>query len=166
MILRQPRPMVEDHTRLLALAQTARTFMEPVWRLWHEAGDTPPHVPSTGVCGRTSHFLARLLTQEGIPARPVLGAPGEAGYGFHTPEGWRGHFWVETATAILDITADQFGAAPVIVTRRDDPRYRAGGWDTADTDHIAARHKTADALMALWGKGHGTRHPLEQETQG
>jgi len=44
---------------------------------------------------------------------------------------WEGHFWIEGtigdggSRVIVDLTADQFGYGPFVVTGADDPRYRA-----------------------------------------
>lgn len=52
--------------------------------------------------------------------------------------------------ALADLTADQFGAAPVIVTPADDPRYGAHTQDTATPEAIAARLRTVDELWRDW----------------
>jgi hypothetical protein len=37
---------------------------------------------------------------------------------FPEPQGWATHAWLETDGLVIDITADQFGQEPVVVTRR------------------------------------------------
>ena len=115
-------------------AQTCREFCVPL-----------PQMISTGTCGRSSTFLAAVMNEVGIKAQVEHGwfckidpAATEA----DIPR----HAWVTADSWIIDITADQFGAHPVLVTRRDDIRYRLGT-DTADMAAKARRH---DVLAALW----------------
>lgn len=56
---------------------------------------------------------------------------------------------VETPACVVDVTADQFGDAAVIVARPDDPRYREGH-DIAGPGWIAERQRAAQELMRLW----------------
>jgi hypothetical protein len=53
----------------------------------------------------------------------VTGGP-IATYGILTADGWASHAWVEAAGFVIDITADQFGHDPVVVTPVNDPTYR------------------------------------------
>ncbi len=48
------------------------------------------------------------------------------------------HAWVETGSALVDITADQFGLAPVVIALAVDDRYRLDT-DTAHQDFQKAR---------------------------
>jgi hypothetical protein len=50
---------------------------------------------------------------------------------------------------ILDVTADQFGAPPVIVAAADDPRYGVGD-DTAPARTRTARRPAVDRLWPQW----------------
>lgn len=119
------------HT-LHAIATDIRTFLLPHWRLWHRAWGPPaPSTPSQWTCVRSSLFVVRAVERHGVPAAFCSGQPrdGEARAdarpaGLSTGDGWVSHAWVETAGWIIDITADQFGHAPVIVTSVDDPTYR------------------------------------------
>ncbi len=117
---------------LLAVATTARTFLLPHWSRWHHLWGPPrPAMVSQWTCVRSSMFLMRALHRCGIAARLQSGQPpkeaaGVAGQdcGLFTTAGWTGHAWVEANGFVIDITADQFGHAPVIVSPASDPTYR------------------------------------------
>ena len=131
---------------LFRLAADARKFLKPAWVRWRQSrGELVPATPSTNTCGRSSLFLRDVLRAEGFSAEWANGVPrrneggAEAGpFGFFSGQRWESHAWVVTDDFILDITADQFGAAPVIVTPISDPRYRAGYEDTAMPSAIEA----------------------------
>lgn len=131
--------------------------MEPVWDDWQAAD--PSHrgaTPSAGTCGRTSLFVRDVLRRQGhdahwsngIPRRSETSPIGDFGFLVHGR--WEAHAWVTCQGWIIDITADQFGAPPVIVARTTDPRYAANDLDTADPESIARREATAARLMAAW----------------
>jgi transglutaminase-like putative cysteine protease len=138
---------------LTALTQEVRAFLEPHWAEWHGRSGSPEgrRTLSEGTCGRSSRFLYELLRARGIPAEPVFGSPVECDCGFRTERGWKGHGWVQChePACIIDVTADQFGAEPVIVTAPDDPRYRAGH-DVAGQGWMAERERVAKELMRAW----------------
>jgi len=145
-----PSPLHEMATHL-------RRFMEPVWDDWLAAepwrrGPTP----SAGACGRTSLFVRDALRREGYDAVwsngvPRLSETSQIGdFGFLVHGRWESHAWVTCQGWIVDITADQFGAPPVIVTAATDPRYAANNLDTADAESIARRQATAASLMTAW----------------
>lgn len=144
--------------QLFQFAVSARRFIEPVWDEWHRAqGSPPPLVASRFTCGRTSLFLVKVLRTDGFEAEWQSGTPrlSEEGpevgpYGFHSGSRWEGHAWVRSGGLIVDITADQFGAEPVIVTSTTDRRYGAGHKDTALPSSIAARHKAVDDIWLRW----------------
>jgi hypothetical protein len=92
-------------------------------------------------------FLVRALHRCGIEARlqsgqPPKKAPGIAGEdcGLFTAEGWVGHAWV-------DITADQFGHAPVVVLPAADTTYRPAR-DEAYT--LTATKNGMAAIDEIW----------------
>jgi hypothetical protein len=144
--------------QLFQFAVSARRFIEPVWTEWHEAGgSSPPSVASRFTCGRTSLFLVKVLQAEGFEAQWQSGTPrlSEEGpelgpYGFYTGSRWESHAWVCCRALVIDITADQFGAEPIIVTSATDKRYGAGDKDTALPSFIAARHKAVDDIWPRW----------------
>nr|MBW0149644.1 lasso peptide biosynthesis protein [Phenylobacterium sp.] len=136
--------------QLVATATGLRRFMEPVWDDWLAAepwrrGATP----SAGACGRTSLFVRDVLRAQGHDAQWSNGVPRRAAtspigdFGFLAHGRWESHAWVTCQGWIVDITADQFGAPPVIVTPATDPRYAANNLDTADPDAILRRQATA-----------------------
>lgn len=152
----QPQPLSGE---LLRLAAQLRRFMEPVWDDWLAAepwrrGATP----SAGACGRTSLFVRDVLRRQGYEAEWSNGVPGRSeewpigDFGFFAQGRWEAHAWVTCQGWIVDITADQFGAEPVIVVPASDPRYAANNLDTADPEAILHREATAARLLAVWCK--------------
>jgi hypothetical protein len=144
--------------QLFQIAVSARHFIEPVWDEWHRAqGPDRPSPASAFTCGRTSLFLVKVLQTDGFEAEWQSGTPrlSEEGpelgpYGFHSGNRWESHAWVCCDGLIVDITADQFGAEPVIVTSTTDERYRAGDKDTAPPSSIEARRKAVDDIWPRW----------------
>jgi hypothetical protein len=68
---------------------------------------------------------------------------------------WHDHYWVESREFGLrvDVTADQFGHAPALVSASDDPLYNAN-W----TDEAVRRHGVADTATAReWTAGFRAR---------
>lgn len=140
------------------IARAVRAFLEPVWPEWHAAAGRIPEPLSRCTCGRSSLFLARVLEEgfglaalwtNGTP-RLAPGGPELGPFGFRAGGRWESHAWVVvSATTIVDVTADQFGAPAVIVAPLSDPRYGAGG-DTALPEYRAKRHAAAEALWPRW----------------
>ncbi len=133
------------------IAAASRAFLEPIWPEWHCAGaGSAPAVLSTRTCGRSSLFLRDVLRAEGRSAEWASGmllpdhAPPEAG-----DAGWHHHAWVVSGGFIIDITADQLGAPPVVVTPAADARYRPGQ-DPAWPHAIRARHAAVAAIWPDW----------------
>ncbi|OUL66244.1 hypothetical protein HK16_11550 [Acetobacter senegalensis] len=144
--------------RLIEMATTARSFLEPVWIEWHTArGGKLPAVPSQSTCGRSSLFVVKALRHVGITAtwktgvpRHFEGGPELGPIGFHANGRWQSHAWVEACGYIIDITADQFGAAPVIVVPTGDRRYAEGTEDTALPAFVANRTNAVEAIWPRW----------------
>lgn len=138
---------------LEAIAREVRGFLEPHWADWHRKSGSPEgrRTLSEGTCGRSSRFLVEVLRAAGFEARMAFGSPVECDCGFHSAQGWKGHGWVvvEAPARIIDITADQFGDAPVVVALPGDPRYREGH-DIAGEGWIAERQRVARALLPHW----------------
>lgn len=145
--------MGETIEEVTACAHAMRRFLEPHWAEWHRRAGSPPgrKTLSEGTCGRSARFTALVLRMAGLEVVQKFGSPVDGDCGFHGPEGWRGHGWVELPElgVIVDVTADQFGAEPVIVTPVGDPRFCACQ-DRAEPFWIAERQKTADQLFGLW----------------
>lgn len=138
---------------LTQLAHEVRAFLEPQWEQWYHKAGSPEgrRTISEGTCGRSSRFLYEVLKAEGYDAEMAFGSPVECDCGFNAPEGWKGHVWVEVRdpACLIDLTADQFGAAAVIVTTRDDPRY-VRGHDVAGPGWRAERQRVAKVMMKQW----------------
>ncbi|GGC92336.1 hypothetical protein [Chelatococcus reniformis] len=142
--------------QLMRVATAVRTFLEPTWDIWHASSERR-EPPSRGTCGRSSLFLQRVLGEDfavlsrwtsGTP-RLAADAPNLGPYGFHDGRAWQAHAWLVAGAWIVDVTADQFGAPPVIVAARDDPRYGAGN-DTAPARARTARRQAVDRLWPHW----------------
>ncbi len=135
-----------------------RLFLETIWPLWHERrGDAVPSPNSRGTCGRSSLFLCKALRLEGLECEFAIGNPFDATglnrvspFGFFSGDRWESHAWAHCGGLILDITADQFGAPPIIVTSADDPRYNANQSDAAYPSSIAARHAAVESVWPQW----------------
>jgi len=84
----------------------------------------------------------------GTPYAGGSGAPDTA-CGFYSGARWEGHAWVISGEIIVDITADQFGGDPVVITSVSDARY-VGSIDLADPDAIKARREAVAALWPDW----------------
>lgn len=88
------------------------------------------HGETAGTCLFACVLLASLLEKfAGCTVRIRGGGDGVGGY--FDGKAWRGHYWVEAVDSqglqwIADITADQFGAAPVVWERAQEcaARYR------------------------------------------
>lgn len=150
-------------------AGTVRAFLEPVWGQWHAASAVAPDIPSRWTCGRSSWFLQRVFEDDlGLPAVWKSGTPRHSPsepdlgpYGFDAGGRWESHAWVVVDIWLIDITADQFGAAPVIVTSIADPRYSEGA-DTALPEYQARRQDSVDGLWPIW-LASGLRAALSRE---
>jgi hypothetical protein len=105
----------------------ARVKKLPEWKK-KPLGDTL--TPDRNMCLFTAATLLQLLQpcdQGLVISGGDVWLPKYAIGGFYTPTfGWQGHYWLQSSDGlIIDITAEQFGHAPVIITSSDDPRYHA-----------------------------------------
>jgi hypothetical protein len=106
-------------------------------------------------CGRSSLFLQRVLQEDySVEAIWMTGCPRDANgqpfpAGFHKGEQWLGHSWVVASDFIVDITADQFDLAPVIMLPESDPRYQSSA-DLALAEYRSKRAATLEMLWPLW----------------
>lgn len=144
--------MLPTPNEIERIARMARAILEPIWCRWHllDSGTVPP-IPSLNTCGRSSLFLERALRDGGIDASVCRGVPQDGlELGFFDGASWRAHSWVEAEGRIIDITADQFGAPPVVILPRPERRYRGGGRDTAAPEAIARRRRLVDEIWPLW----------------
>ena len=138
---------------LVRWGRAVRQFLIPHGREWRLPTSSRGEPLSSGTCGRSSLLLTRVLQNElALDARWACGSPGEDGtspHGYFDGSGWRGHAWVIVGQRIVDVTADQFGDPPVVVTSASDARY-AEGPDLALAEHKASRIVTAERLFSLW----------------
>jgi hypothetical protein len=142
----------ESERRLFLIALQARAFLEPAWLEWHASsgGDIPAPL-SRSTCGRSSLFLKRVLQT----LNPFPGVEPRATFGFHAGNEWKSHAWVEIGGHIIDLTADQFGDEPVIVTARPDPRYQKGVCDSDYPEFVRAHRRAVERLWARWQASSG-----------
>jgi hypothetical protein len=140
---------------LRQLAIEVRAFLAPHWREWHAKWGPPnPQTPSQWTCSRSAAFLAFALEQAGSPAWVASGRPGidlqAPPSGFFAGDHWEDHAWVVCGDRIIDITADQFGEAEVVIADLSDARYRAGQ-DAETTLPLTTRGSLAvEELKGLW----------------
>lgn len=137
----------EDH--LHQIARELRAFLEPVWGLWARERGREATVLSEGTCGPTCRFLIKVLSELGLDVEMLSGRPGRKPAGIQVNGAWRGHAWLRVGDRILDITADQFGLPPVLLTAVNDPRYRAGP-DRTRPEFLAEEQRLATALYEQW----------------
>ncbi|MDR6218150.1 hypothetical protein [Deinococcus soli (ex Cha et al. 2016)] len=105
---------------------------------WARHGQT-----SAGQCIRVTALLHHLTGGAVQGGWPTPHAPG----GFITARGAHFHYWLELGGFIIDLTADQFGDAPVIYTPTPDARYRPCA--TPADIHLDFRDVRAITLPAL-----------------
>ena len=120
-------------------AERVRSFLEPVWGWVRTDDDGQPL--STGFCISSAVLLRHVLnaTVPG-PWRLAGGHPFYGQGGFLDPAGeWADHHWVvhESSGVIVDVTADQFGDAAVVVTNKGDSRYCENLPDAVERDRNA-----------------------------
>lgn len=152
------RTMMIQPDFLLSVATSVRAFLEPRWPVWHAAAGSPPTIMSSSTCGRSSLFLQRVLQEDhGVEAIWRNGTPRfspdspELGpFGFFGGTSWESHAWVEVGQWIIDITGDQFGMPPVVVTNCNDFRYGVGPIDTASPEARQARLRLVEQLWPQW----------------
>lgn len=124
--------MVDD---LFSLSFKMRRFLEPLWEQKHKKwGENIPKPVSRFMCRYTSIFVKQILQQynqtnlvisAGRPKKNYEGTS-QGKYGFLSKNGcWYDHCWVETDKLIVDLTSDQFGDSPIIITAKSDRRYKS-----------------------------------------
>jgi len=122
--------------------KNVRDFLEPVWEQWHFESNSKPICASQNTCGRSSLFLKRVLEERGIKA--------EWQTGFFVVNGeHKSHSWVKTNHNIIDLTADQFGEAEILIADSNDPRYVLGT-DRALPEFKAKRKQQVEKIWPLW----------------
>lgn len=140
-------------SQLSNTATLVRCFLEPIWLQWHEAIGSIPPITSQGTCGRSSLFLQRVLADHGIASQWITGGNhcSHESSGFYANGTFHNHSWLLVEDDwIVDITADQFNEAPILIVPKTDGRYYAGQYDSASPIFIQKRHETVDNLWKDW----------------
>lgn len=108
-------------------------------------------MPSQWTCVRSSLLLAKALERRGVRAVLRSGQPldGEDN-GLLAGDGWVSHAWVEAAGFVIDITADQFGQAPVVVIPIGDATYRRAEDEAHQLAPTRAGLAAVDEIWPLW----------------
>ncbi len=139
--------------KLVKNATLARKYLETIWPIWHESRNIMPDVQSQGTCGRSSLFVQRVLKECGIESQWVTGGNncGKEFSGFYANGKFHNHSWLEVnQTWVVDVTADQFNEAPILVVPNTDPRYKKGQYDCANPESIANRLLAVDNIWNDW----------------
>jgi hypothetical protein len=119
---------------ILSLCQEIRAFLEPRWLSLHKSwGELQPKTLSQQMCRYTSIFLKAVLESysdrswrlvAGRPLNREVEGTKDGCFGFCTSRGlFFDHCWVQSVDLIVDLTADQFEAEPIIATSISDSRY-------------------------------------------
>lgn len=127
---------MSEENSLKFFLQDIRRFLEPVWITTHKSwGDAPvPDPPSKYMCRYSCLFLQHLLRRHvfgqwrielGRPPSPDLNGTQQGNFGYHAKNGWHDHAWLVRDGVILDITADQYGDAPIIISSITSSKYNA-----------------------------------------
>lgn len=153
---------------LFDFATEVRTFLEDRWVEWRtERFRSAPDVVSESMCRMSSAFLVELLNERFEGDWAVTGGAGVEGGELgdydrrRWPGGmrsvhnqWDGHYWAMSKSLglIVDVSADQFGHAPVIVTTADDDRYRGNYLAKAMREHLSQVKRTSGLWLDRWSQ--------------
>lgn len=170
-----------DVGRVMRIAEEARTFLEPRWDAWRVLRGRPVprgERPSHGMCRMSACFLKQALESEmpddgwmwvggrpepGDDIDPDYGVPGgfrpTPGSGDLAADEWFAHYWVvdDEFSLVADITADQFGADPVIVDSDADwdmRRWRDNFAEGVADGHMRDVEHLARQRLIEWAAGH------------
>jgi hypothetical protein len=99
-----------------------RAALEGYWAAWAEEKGRPEAATGATLCRFTAAFLVRMLKGRWRVKGGEAYLPGDAA-GFFDGKNWHGHYWVTDGQRIVDLTANQFGADPIVITTANDPRY-------------------------------------------
>src|SRR5215470_9638340 len=127
-----------DDTHLERLRELAAAFRDAIEVARAErAPGALPYFPD-GACRMTSRLFARHLAH--LPESAVFGPAQLVSGVFRGTEPPVRHHWLEVGRAVVDLTADPFGEAPVVVGLRTEFHHSLTALVTEDA---------ADALSAL-----------------
>ena len=138
---------------LAAIATDARDFLETIWPEWQleshrKFGVSAPRIMSHSTCGRSSTFVQKVLDEFGVAAEVRHGWFQAEASGDPFNPGTR-HAWVSSGSWLIDVTADQFGAAEIIVTDQSDGRYRPDA-DVASPEFQLRRVQAVSEIWDRW----------------
>ena len=148
--------------RLFHYCDRVRSFLELRWLEKHLTWEEErPKVLSALMCRYTSIFLQQVLAKDldimtiivgGRPIRELHGTP-RGKYGFVDSQNcWYDHCWLESKHLIIDLTADQFGDLPIIITPKRDCRYRTNldEYDPQFRHAVVTLIQTSDLWFRMW----------------
>lgn len=175
-----PIAQIAHEIRLFLETEVWSDWLEAIDEDQHPPGATA----SVGMCRVSSPIVRDILTAE-YPNGDwkVVGGHPSVAYVEHDPRDrrrflrifdgidggmwdransqWDGHYWVrghsEGLEVIVDVTADQYGWDPVVVTAGDDARYRANYAASelkADLSGPILRRTVADAVAGWTNRTH------------
>ncbi len=165
---------------LVTIATSARHFLEPCWLTAHQSWEDGIPTPlSCWMCRYSSLFLTHVLLEHKLPCQIVAGRPQQSANGGSDAGIWANgiwndhcwvHCWLEHQQFILDVTADQFGYDPVIVSDALDQRYQANLSEQDMAPALAKLSRRPLAWFAAWigiepptltTRSHHPRYPLQ-----
>jgi hypothetical protein len=152
---------MDKENSLEVFLQDVRRFLEPIWVKTHKSWDDEPmpDPPSKYMCRYSCLFLQQLLQQYGYgqwsielgrPPSPDLNGTKEGKFGYYAKDGWYDHAWLVKDGVIIDITADQYGDAPIIISSITSSKYNANlSEDNAAMD-LKKLKKRAVSWIDMW----------------
>lgn len=102
--------------------------------------DSMPGKDTEGACAYATLLLKTMLHSHTEFTATPKGGDGQGDGGYFGATGGHGHYWLEVDTPagayVVDITADQFGANPVVVVPATNPQYVPGNQQLVDEQFI------------------------------
>lgn len=102
--------------------------------------DSMPGKDTEGACAYATLLLKSMLFTHTEFTTTPKGGDGQGDGGYFDATRGHGHYWLEVDTPagayVVDITADQFGADPVVVVPANNPQYVPGNQQLVDEQFI------------------------------
>jgi len=154
-----------------------RNFLEPLWGAWktsRRSGWENRERVALGMCRFTAAFLKPILDEmtghkwsvvagfadfhlldpgwDKKNGRPATAFAAEDGVGGMIDKNgkWHDHYWLTDGATIIDLTADQFGWEPVIVTPVTDDRYLVNWKPSMVKQHLKDVSQRAAEWREKW----------------